>query len=156
MGRLAESREAALCCFSPAAPGPVLTLDILPGSFAIVRLPPHHPVPDWPASPAFCSITRTPDELSVVCPESDMPPGAPSSGAWRCLRVRGPLDLSLKGVMASLAVPLAAADVAIFVVSTYDTDYLLVKAPTLERARSALTEAGHRVEPEPGAAGANG
>jgi hypothetical protein len=134
----------------------VLLLDLLPGDFAIVRLPPHHPTPDWPAAAPFCSITRTVDELSVVCPESAIPAGARGNGGWRCLRVRGPLDLSLKGVMASLAVPLAEADVAIFVVSTYDTDYLLVQAAALERARSALAAAGHHVTPEPGAAESSG
>jgi len=93
----------------------------------------------------FVSVTGTRDEVSVVCPEDQAPEGATVEAGWRCLKVDGPLDFGLTGVLASLAVPLAEAGVSIFAVSTFDTDYVLVKAEALERAAAALETAGHRV-----------
>jgi uncharacterized protein len=116
---------------------------ILPDLFAICRLPPDAEPPNWAMSGEFCSVTRAPGELSVVCRQSQVPSGVLSSPEWRCLRVHGPMDLALTGVLASLARPLAQAGIAIFAVSTYDTDYLLVKAADLDQALLALTGAGH-------------
>lgn len=121
-----------------------LTLDLLDGAFAVCRMDPADPPPPW-AVGTFVSVTRTEAELSVVCPEASLPAGVRGEGGWRCLRVRGPLGFGMTGVLASLASPLAASGVSIFVVSTYDTDYVLVQERDLGRARDALTRAGHAV-----------
>lgn len=94
---------------------------------------------------SFLSITRTADELSVVCPEEYAPEGAAVEVGWRAMKVEGTLDFSLVGILASISAPLADAGVGIFVVSTFDTDYVLVKEASLERAVSALEGAGHEV-----------
>lgn len=120
-------------------------LALLPGRFAICRLGAEDPLPDWAAGKLFCSATRTPDELSVVCPEENLPEGTVSEKSWCCLKVKGPLNLNQAGVLASLAVPLRNADVSLFTVSTYLTDYLLLKAEDLEAAVRALAHAGHGV-----------
>ncbi|MBD3855479.1 MAG: ACT domain-containing protein [Acidobacteria bacterium] len=90
-------------------------------------------------------MTRTNDELSIVSPSTDVPSGSQVEDGWRCLRVEGPLAFEMTGVLAELSAPLARAEIPIFVVSTYDTDYLLVKATDLERASSTLRNEGHTV-----------
>lgn len=119
-----------------------LQLELLAGTLAVCRLDPGSPLPAWAAG-TFVSVTRTDAELSVVCPADGVPPGVPAERGWRALRVRGPLGFGLTGVLASLASPLASSGVSIFVVSTYDTDYLLVQERDLDRARDALVRAGH-------------
>ena len=123
-----------------------LTLEQVAGTFAVCRLGAKEPVPAWLGDGPFVSITRTEAELSVVCPDSAVPPGIRSERSWRCLRVVGPLGFGMTGILASLAAPLAGSGVSIFVVSTYDTDYLLVQDRDLDRARDALERAGHSVE----------
>jgi uncharacterized protein len=121
-----------------------LVLHLLPGRFAVCRLPPDAPLPE--ARPGgLWSATRTADELSIVLPEEDRQPEWKAETGWRCLQVAGPLDFALTGVLASLATPLAEAEVSLFAVSTYDTDYVLVREERLDRAREALESAGHRV-----------
>jgi hypothetical protein len=115
-----------------------LTLDLLEGTFAVCRLAPEAPVPGWASSSRFVSVTRTGDELSVVCPQEAVPAGVVCEPDWRCLRIAGKLEFHLVGVLASLLVPLAEAGVSVFVLSTFDTDYLLVKAVDLERALEVL------------------
>lgn len=122
-----------------------LTLSPLDDRFAIAQLAPEDEPPDWAFGDGFASVTRTAEEISVICPESSLPAGVLHEGGWRCLGLTNDLDFSLSGVVASLAVPLAEAGVAILVVSTYDSDYLLVKEDGYERAVAALEEAGHRV-----------
>ncbi len=123
-----------------------LTLDLLDGELAVCRLPGEAPPPEW-AVGALVSITRAADELSVVCDATAVPPGVTKESGWRGLAVRGPLDFALIGVLASLAEPLAAADVPVFVVSTYDTDYVLVPGERLDAALEALRDVGHSVAP---------
>jgi hypothetical protein len=123
-----------------------LTLDLLPGRFAVCRLDPEAPDPTRILfSGPFASVTHTADELSIVCAESQAPPGARCEPGWRCLRVRGPLPFSAVGILASLTAPLAATGVSLFAVSTFDTDYLLVQESDLDRALTALRAAGHEV-----------
>lgn len=122
-----------------------LTLSPLAERFALARLAPEEEPPDWAFAEGFASVTRTEEEVSVVCPESSVPPGVLHEGGWRCLGLLGQLDFSLAGVVASLAAPLADAGVPILIISTYDSDYLLVKEDRLERAVEALEEAGHTV-----------
>jgi hypothetical protein len=112
---------------------------------AVCRLAPDAPVPVWAAGEPFSSVTRTADELSVVCPSAAVPATVPASRDWRALRVDGPLDLALVGVMAALAGPLAAAGVSIFPIATHDTDWILVPDAQLARACDALAQAGHEV-----------
>jgi hypothetical protein len=122
-----------------------LTLEVLDATFAICRLDPDAPLPGWAGSGPFVSITRTEEELSVVCPQDVVPEGVQCDQGWRCLRVAGTLDFALVGVLASLLVPLADAAISIFTVSTFDTDFLLVKEEKLDRAIEVVTEAGHAV-----------
>jgi uncharacterized protein len=120
-------------------------LTVLPGSFAIARLPADAPVPSWATQGHFFSVTRTSDELSVVCLANQIPPSLSPEAGWRALKVQGPFELSEVGVLAALAVPLAEAKVSLLAISTFDTDYLLVSETTLDPALRALTTAGHRV-----------
>jgi hypothetical protein len=92
------------------------------------------------------SVTRTPDELSVVCDASAVPDDVRCERGWRCLRVAGAMPFTLVGVLASLTAPIAAAGVGVFALSTFDTDYLLVKESDFARAVEALRTAGHTVE----------
>jgi len=122
-----------------------LALELLAGGFAVCRLDAAEPPPAWAAAGPFVSITRTPAELSVVCPQEAVPPSTTAERGFRCLRVAGPLGFGMTGVLASLAGPLASSGVSIFVVSTYDTDYLMVPERDLDRAVDALARAGHTV-----------
>ena len=124
----------------------MLTLSILPDTYTICRLD-RDAVPLWAAANDFISITRTTDELSIVCRDRNVPDNATCDRGWRVFKVEGPLDLSLTGVLASLAGPLAEAQINLFVVSTYDTDYLLVKEANLMRAVDVLRQASHIVQP---------
>jgi hypothetical protein len=121
-----------------------LTLLALPGRYAVCRLPADA---DWPAWPAgeFISISRTQEELSVVCREEAVPPKVRHEGGWRCLRVAGTLDFSAIGVLAALAAPLAEAGVSILAIATFDTDYVLIKEADYDRACLALRERGHQL-----------
>lgn len=117
---------------------------VLPGSFAIVRLAPDAPLPPWATAPDFSSVTRTSEELSVVCPANQVPTGVKVETRWRALKVKGPFALSEIGVLAALAAALAATKVNLFAISTFDTDYLLVSEKKLDSAIAALKAAGHR------------
>lgn len=130
---------------------PQVPLDLLSDSFAVCRLDPDAPMPTW-AGGRFLTVSRTPDELSLTLPEYLVPAEVRAERGWRLLKVRGPLDMTLVGILASLAVPLAQANVSIFAISTYDTDYLLVRARQLEAAIAALEHAGHTVARGRGAA----
>ena len=123
-----------------------LELSILPQSFAVCRLNAGDAIPDWLEEVDFWSITRTSEELSIVLPETRVPASWKSEKGWRCLKVLGPLDFSLTGILASLASPLAQAGISIFAISTYDSDYVLVRDHDLEEAKKVLTDAGHVIE----------
>ena len=119
-------------------------LTLLPQRFAICRFAPDTPLPVWVlhSSPSVWSITRTPTELSVVCPEDDLPPAVAQDAErpWCAFALEGPIPFGVTGVVASLTAPLAEAGVPVFVLSTYDTDLLLVKAEHLSRTREVLAE----------------
>ena len=119
------------------------TLDEL---YAIVRLEPDSELPDWVRGGHFWSATRSESELSIVCCEEDVPTDASAERGWCALELAGPLDFSLTGVVAALVTPLAEAEVPIFVISTFETDYLFVRERDLERSVDALAEAGHSVD----------
>jgi hypothetical protein len=120
-----------------------LVLALLPEAFAVCRLMPDEAIPSWLSSCDFWSITRTDEELSVVAPEGAVPDTWQAEKGWRCLKVQGPLDFGLTGILCSLSLPLAEAGISIFALSTYDTDYLLVRAVDLDKAKSVLTVDGH-------------
>ena len=122
-----------------------LTLSILPEALAICRLAPTEGIPGWALKGSFYSITRTDDEVSIVCPETNVPGATHCDLGWRGLKIEGPLDFSLTGVLKSVADPLAEAGISIFALSTYETDYLLVKETDLEKAVRARSQAGHLV-----------
>ena len=118
---------------------------LLAGHMSICRLDATSMVPDWAVEGGFFSVTRTDDELSVVCPEEVVPDEARSEGGWRVLKLEGSFEFSEVGVLASVAAPLAEAGVGIFVVSTFDTDYVLVKEEQLQPTMAALRGQGHEV-----------
>ena len=123
-----------------------LTLSLSPVPIAVCRLPATTPVPTGFLLKPFFSITRTDDELSVVLPEAHADPTWKTEAGWRMLKVEGPLDFDIVGVVAALSKPLAAANIPIFVISTFDTDYLLVKHDMLNKAIQVLTEQGHSLK----------
>jgi hypothetical protein len=130
-------------------PNPKLNLSLQPERLTICRLAPDAVVPEWASSSAaFLSITRTRDELSIVCEAQRVPAEVKQEGGWRVLRVAGPLDFSLIGILASLTEPLAKAGISIMAISTFDTDYLMVKEAKLEEAIKALKGAGHSIKIE--------
>lgn len=120
-----------------------LTLLYLPGSFAVCKLPAGSTIPAWATSGDFFSVTRTADELSVVCRQEAVPEGAACEKGWRCLRVAGTMPFTLVGVLAALTVPVAKAGVGVFAFSTFDTDHLLIKDEDYPKAVAALRAAGH-------------
>jgi hypothetical protein len=126
----------------------MLDLDLLPGEYAVCRLPAGSALPAsltaGPDDKSVISVTWGVDELSVICPNDRVPAGAIADTAWRCLRVAD-LNLAMTGVLASLVGPLAEARVNIVTFSTYDTDYLLVPTVRLTEAVNTLTAAGHRI-----------
>ena len=125
---------------------PKLTLVLLDEILTIYRLDRDAPIPERALRGGFVSITRTADELSIVCSHPELVSEAPREPDWRCFQVAGPLAFSLTGILATLTKPLAEAGISIFAVSTFDTDYLLVKADDLSRAIVELTLAGHTVQ----------
>jgi hypothetical protein len=127
---------------------PRLPLQLLPDTLAICRLEPEAPVPSWTAqSSRFLTVSRTAEELSITTLQCTVPAEVTCEREYRALRVRGPLPLNLVGIVASIADPLAAAGLSIFAISTYDTDYVLVKARDLEAALKVLQRAGHQITP---------
>jgi hypothetical protein len=122
-----------------------MNLIVLDGELGVARLGAADPIPLWAAEGILSSITRTAEELSVVCSAAAIPANVQAERAWRGLRVAGRLDFSLTGALASLAAPLAAGNVSIFAVSTFDTDYILVRSHALAAALDCLRAAGHEV-----------
>jgi hypothetical protein len=122
-----------------------LTFTLLPEIHAIARLDAAAPVPSWPTGD-FVSITRTRDELSIVCRENAVPRTVRADRGWRCLALAGPFALDQTGIAAEFTRVLAAAGVAVFVIATFDTDYVLVPDRMIERAVAALRAAGHTVQ----------
>ena len=122
------------------------TLIILPDLLTVCRLPPDALIPAWAQEDGgLLSVVRTPEELSIVCPEKLVPANITAERGWRPLKVKGPLVFSEVGVLASLVEPLAAAGISIFVISTFETDYVLVKEQVLDHAVQTLQQAGHTV-----------
>ena len=124
----------------------MLDLVVLPERFAVCRLPAGSPLPSWFADSMLSSVTRSADETSIICDASIVPPDVRAESGWRAIKVAGPLEFGLTGVLLSVAQPLAEAGVSILALSTYDTDYVLVKESALGEAVAALSSAGHCLE----------
>lgn len=122
-----------------------LELRVLADRFAVARLEPDAAVPDWADGEVTC-IARTPSELSILCAESHVPDSVRCNRPWRCLEVAGPLDFSEIGILSSLTATLREAGISVFVFSTFDTDYLLVREDKLVTAMASLERAGHRIQ----------
>jgi hypothetical protein len=123
----------------------ILRFHQLRGPFAIVRLAPDTPVPEWATKGDFTSVTRTADELSLVCPANDIPTGIDPGPRWTCLKLEGPFPFSQTGVLLSFIQPLSNRSIPIFAISTYDTDYVFVQEEFAEAALKALQAAGHEL-----------
>ncbi|HUR82935.1 MAG TPA: ACT domain-containing protein [Thermoanaerobaculia bacterium] len=121
-----------------------LRIAILSDRLAVCRLPPSVPLPSWIGG-AFTSVTRTSEELSIVCDELAPPDDVQAERGWRLLRVEGPIPFEVTGIAAALVTPLAEAHISVFLLATYDTDYLLLKDETFSRAIDVLRAAGHDV-----------
>ena len=119
----------------------------LPGQYAIVKLAPDAPVPDWATRGEFTSISRSPDELSIVCPADNLPSDVHSPHFWVCFKLEGPFAFSLTGILVSFIEPLSDNGVPIFAISTFDTDYVLVQEERMGGVTDRLREAGHELLP---------
>ncbi len=123
-----------------------LTLVVLPQKYAVCRLDPNGHIPHWALlGDDFISLTRTRDELSIVCLQENVPQETKAARGWRCVRAEGPFDFSLAGVHVSLAIPLAEANISILAIATYETDHLLIQEKDLEQAVRVLEKAGHHI-----------
>lgn len=123
-----------------------MKLKILDSTFSVVRLPPTESIPMWALNADVFSITRTDEELSIVCPSECLAINEALEDVendWKCIKVEGVLDFSLTGILASLTSPLAENKISIFAISTFNTDYLLIKTHSIEKAKVVLENEGH-------------
>lgn len=120
-----------------------MRLRLLDGELAVCRLAPGAPVPEWGWTGAVACVTRTAAETSIVCDAASVPAGTQAESGWRAFAIEGPIPFGLTGVLAAVLNPLAAAGIGIFAVSTYDTDYVLVRSTDAARSAEALRAAGH-------------
>jgi hypothetical protein len=122
-----------------------LTLQLIPGDFAVCRLPATEPVPAWAGSAVFSSVTRTTNEVSILWPAAQVPACVQHESGWRLLKLQGPFAFTETGILAAVLAPLAAAKIGILATATFDTDYVFVKTGRLEEACGMLETAGHAV-----------
>lgn len=122
-----------------------LTFKVLSGKYGVAQLPPDSAMPRWASAGGVFFIGRTPEELSVICEEQFVPDGTKCERGWRCLEVVGPFPLNAVGIAAEFTSILAASAISVLVVSTYNTDYVLLRESALERAIEAIVGAGHSV-----------
>lgn len=139
-----------MAAVEPSSSGMRLSLTLLSAYFAVCRLDAAEPVPAWTASArAFLSISRSPGELSIVADDAAVPSHVKAARGYRALRVNEPMPMTLVGVTAAIAMPLAAIWVPILSIATHDTDYVLIREDDIADAITALMDAGHRVVAEP-------
>jgi hypothetical protein len=122
---------------------PKLRLCVMPENYAICSFPPDMTLPDWTDRSSIFSITKTPKEITVVCEENLVPGECKRSENWKCIKVEGSFDLDAVGVLASIAGPLAQNKISLYVISTFDTDYVLIHVNDIDKAVSCLSEFGH-------------
>lgn len=124
---------------------PSVALRLLPGDYAVSRLLQDDPIPAWADGEGFVSISRSDEELSILCRAERVAPDVRQDAGWACLKLQGPFAFDETGIVLSVIAPLSNAGLGVFVVSTFDGDHLLVKRADLDRARALLAEAGHRL-----------
>ena len=124
---------------------PRMVLQVVAGDFAVCRLPAAEPVPLWAGSTVFSSVTRTVDELSIICPAVQVPVGVKHEAGWSLLKFQGPFAFTETGILAAVLAPLAVAKIGILATATFDTDDLMVKSAQLSAAQRALESAGHLI-----------
>jgi len=122
-----------------------LVLKASNGIYAVCRFDSSQPIPDWAKDSEFYSITRTFEELSIVCSQESISDDVKCEKDWRMLKVEGPLDFSLIGILSSISTVLAHSKISIFVISTFNTDYILVKNKDFDNAISALSYEGYEI-----------
>lgn len=122
-----------------------MNLSVLQEELGLGRLGPDASVPAWATQGEFYTVSRTKEELSVVCESRLIPDAVRAERGWKALKVEGPLDFSLVGILAALSGTLAERGVSIFAISTFDTDYILIKKGDLDQAVAALRDAGHDI-----------
>ncbi|MDY0236466.1 MAG: ACT domain-containing protein [Gudongella sp.] len=122
-----------------------LTMKLLKDEYGVARLDVLDEVPKWVVKGEFYSITKTEDELSILCSEIDIPSDVKCERNWRILKVEGPLDFSLVGILSSISAVLAKVKISIFVISTFDTDYILVKDKDLAKSIESLRNGGYNI-----------
>jgi uncharacterized protein len=120
-----------------------LKFRVISGSFAVCRLPAADPIPQWATEGSFTSITRTSDELSIVCPSDNVPLQYKSETLWACLKIEGPFAFSEIGILEAFIRPLVESNISVFAIATFDTDYVSVQQNSLDQALDALQSAGH-------------
>jgi hypothetical protein len=123
----------------------------LPGQFAVARLAANSPLPAWALGGEFSSVTRTQQELSIVCGAENVFPGVASQAGWICFKLEGPFPFSQTGILAAFINPLSHHGVPVFAISTFDTDYVLIQDRFLAVAEDLLRSAGHELlgSPDP-------
>jgi hypothetical protein len=123
-----------------------LNLTLSPHLYAVCQFHPDKNIPYWALLGDFVSLTRTHEELSIVCQQENVPDDIEAERGWRCVQVQGAFDFSVAGVHVSLAVPLAEADISTLAIATFATDYLLIKEENVEQALQVLKWAGHSID----------
>lgn len=132
---------------APPKSPPRMNLSLSQERLTVCQLAADAPIPTWAGTAkAFVSISRTKEELSIVCAEGLVPAGIKQEAGWRMFKIEGPLDFGLTGILASVLDPLAKAGISIFSISTFNTDYVLVKQDKADAAVAALRAAGHTVK----------
>ncbi|CAM5186886.1 hypothetical protein CDEN61S_01998 [Castellaniella denitrificans] len=122
-----------------------LKLRFVFGRYAIARLAPDGPIPDWASGPGFSAVIRADDELTIVCHENRVPDGVEAEHGWACLRTIGPFDFQAAGIVHALIGPLSSNGIGVFVVCTFDGEHVLIADRDRDRARDLLASAGHRI-----------
>lgn len=126
----------------------LLKFFLLRGTYAVVRLAPKAPIPDWATRGDFTAVTRTADELSIVCSANNIPKEIAPDQFWICVKLEGPFPFTQTGVLLSLIEPLSKNGIPIFAISTYDTDYVLIPQEQTDQAVDLLRKAGHELASE--------
>jgi uncharacterized protein len=143
--QLLVAQRRSLCNVVGPMEAPRFQLSLLPDVLAVCRLEPSNPIPEWATRTGFFSVSRTTDQLSIVCANSEVSDGVRASRGWRAIKIEGPLDLDLVGILVSVAVPLAHAGIGILPIGTFDTDYILVRDRQLPQAIKALRTTGFHI-----------
>ncbi|MBK5108815.1 MAG: ACT domain-containing protein [Anaerolineales bacterium] len=122
-----------------------MKLSQLQGEYAICKLNPRSDPPEWAFDGEFYSVSRTADELSIICLYEQIPEQIPSQPGWRALKIEGPFDFDEIGVLASMTAPLAEAGISLLTISTFDTDYIFLQSENYQQAIQFLAAAGHKI-----------